>query len=250
MGILLKNYKTSLSKIETQNKEKIFTRALKFLYEPSKIFKKLKYEIVEKRIIECDTEERFSKMGISAVFHRNFNKKEREKITNVQKKIIFQILKKKLKKESKVLDFGCGYGRFSNFFVKRFSSFYFGVEKSKSLLKTLKNEKKKKFLSYSNFVKNKKFKGYFDLCFVVGVLGGMPKNKIKKYIKILKNSIKPNGLIFFIEIISDREIEGVWRLRTINFYKSLFSDFKILSEFYFIEDGRNKGIFLGKKINP
>jgi SAM-dependent methyltransferase len=195
-------------------------------------------------------EKRFSKMGISAVFSTNFSKREREKITKIHEKIIFKILKKKLKKRSKVLDFGCGYGRFSNFFVKKFSSFYFGVERSKSLLKNLKNEKKKKFLDYSNFVKSRKFKEYFDLCFVFSVLGGYPKNKIKKYVKILKNSIKPNGLIFFVETISDIDIEGEWRFRTINFYKSLFSDFKISSEFYFLEDGRNRRIFWGKKINP
>ena len=51
-----------------------------------------------------------------------------KKITDIHEKILLKCLNGNIELGSNVLDFGCGYGRFSDFFVKKFNCNYIGVE--------------------------------------------------------------------------------------------------------------------------
>ena len=150
---ILKNFKTSLSRLEEKNKTSIFDKVIKYIRDPSEIFQRLIWEF-EKYNKEINWNERVEKMGNSAVFGNKISEKEQKKITKIHQKILYKVLKNKLKKNSRVLDFGCGYGRFSDFFVKSFNCNYVGVENTKLFLKNLKSEKRKKFLSFAYFKKN------------------------------------------------------------------------------------------------
>lgn len=245
---ILKNFKTSLFKLLEKEKTSILSKIIKYIRNPSKIFPRLIISGLKKISVEMNWDKRVQQMGNSAVFANNISKKEQEKITKIHQEILSKVLKNKLKKKTKVLDFGCGYGRFSDFFIKNFNSNYVGVENSKLFLKNSKNSKKKNFLSFVDFKKNKKYNNYFDLCFIFAVLGGLKKEKAKKIVKILKNKIKPNGKICFVDIVSEKEKEGSWNFRTENFYEILFYEFKTLNKYYFLEDGQKKMIYYGEKI--
>ena len=242
--MMLKNYKTSLSALRKKNDKSFSSKLLKYLINPQKIFSRLLWEI-NKYDLELDWHDRVSKMGNSAVFANNISIKEQKKLTKIHEKMIIKVLKNKLKKKAKLLDFGCGYGRFKNLFEKKLFLDYLGVEKENLFLNKLN---KKKFLKFDDFKRIKKFNNYFDLIFLWEVLGGFNDKNIKQIIKILKKKLSKNGIICFVDIASKREKQEVgWRFRTVDYYKNFFNGYSINSDYYFFEDGQKKVFFLISK---
>tara|TARA_B100000965_G_C19444124_1_gene692233 strand:+ start:155 stop:886 length:732 start_codon:yes stop_codon:yes gene_type:complete len=242
--MMLKDYKTSLSVLRKKNDKSFSSKLLNYLINPQKIFSRLLWEI-NKYDLELNWHDRVSEMGNSAVFASNVSIKEQKKLTKIHEKMILKVLKNKLKKKAKLLDFGCGYGRFKNLFEKKLFLDYLGVEKENLFLNNLN---KKKFLKFDDFKRIKKFNNYFDLIFVWEVLGGFNDKNIKQIIKILKKKLSKNGIICFVDIVSKKEKQEVgWRFRTVDYYKSLFNGYSINSDYYFFEDSQKKVFFLISK---
>jgi SAM-dependent methyltransferase len=241
---LLKKFNTSLTPL--LKKKSFFSKLKKYIFNPSLIPQRIKYEFIKSNI-EIDWEERTKNSQTSSVLSKKYNKSEYKKINNIQKKILYKILKKNIKRNYKILDFGCGAGRFSDFFTKSLKAQYFGVDSSISLLKFKKNKKNQKFMHLTNFLNNKKYEKFFDAVFIFTVLGGIPNKKINTTKEIIYKTIKNSGFLFFVELVRETTLEGPWRYRTINFYKTLFKVFKIDSNFYFLQDNDEYRIFFGKK---
>lgn len=248
--ILLEDFKTTLSEAYLKlaiDKRTTLQKILEYLKNPIKIFLKVLL-IFKKNNNEINWEQRTKKMGNSSVFGYQIDEEEQKKITNLHKKIISKCLDGELKKESKILDFGCGYGRFSDLFVTEFGCNYFGVENTEFFLENCNDTKNKKYFSFNKLKEKKELDNYFDLLFVFAVFGGFKKNKLSDIFKILEKKIKPKGKILVVEEISENEIEGQWNVRTEKYYKKLFNNFDISTKFYFLEDNRIKQIFFGTKI--
>lgn len=93
-------------------------------------------------------------------------------------------------------------------------------------------------------------KNYFDLVFLYTVLGGIPNNKIAVVAKTLIDSLKFNGSIFFVEQTGPKNLEGIWRIRTLQYYCTIFKKINLKCNNYFIQDGYNFSIFEGIKSAP
>jgi cyclopropane fatty-acyl-phospholipid synthase-like methyltransferase len=245
--ILLENFKTSLSDSVVRDKRTILQKIYKYIKNPIKIFPRILMEFKEYDY-EINWDQRTEKMGKSSVFGNQINNEEQKKITNLHKKILFKCLDGNLQKESKILDFGCGYGRFSEFFVSELDCNYFGVENTNFFLKNCENTKRKKYFSFDQLKREKRYDNYFDLLFVFAVFGGFKKDKLSDIFKMLEKKIKSNGKILVVEATSEKEIEARWNLRTEKYYKNLFNGFDISTKFYFLEDNQVKQIFFGTKI--
>ena len=239
----LKNYKTSLTILVEKNKKSIFKKLFEYIKNPKKILPRILWEF-KKHKKEINWNNRVKEMGNSAVFANKISIKEQNKLTKLHEAMLYKVLKFKVKKKSKLLDFGCGYGRFKKFFEKKLSLNYLGVEKEDLFLQKLN---KKKFLSFKRFKNIKKYNRYFDIIFLWAVLGGFNNKNIYQVVKILKKKLSRNGLICFVEIVSKIEMEGTWRFRTINYYKNLFNGYNVNSDYYFLEDGQKKVFFLVNK---
>ena len=245
---LLEDFKTSLSEIIIPDKRTNLQKILEYLKNPLKIFLRI-FLKSEKNNYEINWERRTDEMGKSSVFGNQIDAEEQKKITNLHKKIIFKCLDGKLKKGSKILDFGCGYGRFSDLFVTEFDCNYFGVENTEFFLENCNDTKNKKYFSLNKLKEKKELDNYFDLIFVFAVFGGFKKDKLSDIFKMLEKKIKPEGKILVVEEISEKEIEsGGWNVRTEKYYKRLFNNFDISTKFYFLEDNKAKQIFFGTKI--
>lgn len=236
----LKNYKTSLTSLVEKNKRSIFIKLFEYIKNPKNILPRILWEF-KKYKKEIDWHNRVKVMGNSSVFANKISFKEQNKLTKTHEEMLYKVLKLKVKKKSKLLDFGCGYGRFQKFFEKKLSLKYLGVEKEDLFLQKLN---KKNFLSFRRFKKIKKYNKYFDIIFLWAVLGGFNDKNINQVVKILKKKLSQNGLICFVEICSKKEIQGTWRFRTINYYKNLFNGYNVNSNYYFLEDGQKKVFFL------
>ena len=241
--MILKNYKTSLTTLQEKNKRSLLSKIFKYIINPKKIFPRVLWQI-NKYEVEINWHDRVSEMGNSSVFASNISIKEQKKLTKIHQKMTLKVLKKRVKKKSKLLDFGCGYGRFKDFFEKKLFLNYLGVEKENLFLKFLNN---KNFLNFDKFKKIKKYNGYFDLIFLWQVLGGFNKKNINQIVKILKKKLSKNGTICFVETVSKREIQGWWRFRTNDYYKNLFIGYNVNSNYSFFEDGQKKVFFLVTK---
>ena len=198
--ICLENFKTSLTDLVNTHKKSNFQKIIKYIKNPLNILPRILYEF-KKYKSEIDWNERSEKMGNSSVYGNLIDEEEQKKITDIHRKILLKCLDGKISKGSKVLDFGCGYGRFSDF---------------------------------------------FDVIFVFAVFGGFKKKKLLDIFNILKTKIKPKSKIVVVEVISEKNVEGEWSLRTEQYYKKLLSNFDISTKFYFLEDNKFKQIFFGK----
>ncbi len=245
--ILLDNFKTSLSDLKKKEENKISKKLVKYILNPFKIFPRIIWEI-KKYFKETNWDERSAKMGNSSVFGNQISLSEQKKITDIHEKILLKCLNGNIELGSNVLDFGCGYGRFSDFFIKKFNCNYIGVENNEFFLKNFQNSKNKTFLSFNDLKDNKTYENYFDLLFVFAVFGGFKKNKASNIFQILEKKVKPGGKIFVVEAISNKEVEDEWSFRTEEFYKNLFNNFDISTEYYFLEDDKFNQIFKGTKL--
>ncbi len=109
---------------------------------------------------------------------------------------------KKYDKQGKVLDFGCGNGRFAALFNK---AEYFGIDISEELIKIAKNKfPNKKFYVFDGL--NIPFENnFFDFVFSIAVFHHIPSKALRQEVLLeLKRVLKPEGLLLI----------SVWDLTT------------------------------------
>ena len=183
---ILKNYINS----------SIFFRILKLILNPYKLFTKLSnYQNDKNSIVRIDWKQRTKLYGKYGVIDTQTPKEEFSYVTNIQKKIIFQNLKKYLNgKERKALDFGCGNGRFSEELAKVNNKILvLAVDTEKKLIDLAKRNNRVNFLY---FRKLDEIKSSFDLIFISNVLGGIEKNNIIKIKDFLIIKLNKGGTLF------------------------------------------------------
>jgi SAM-dependent methyltransferase len=111
-----------------------------------------------------------------------------KEVSNITNEYYFEIFKNLLKKNFKVLDFGCGSGiLLHKFDIKE----KVGIENNKFSIKELNKNKIKNFNTLT-YVKN----NYFDLIFALSVIDHL-ENPIE-VIKELKKKLKKNGKLIII----------------------------------------------------
>lgn len=135
-----------------------------------------------------------------------------------------------LKKEEKVLDFGCGTGSFCVLFDKKN---YVGFDIDKKRVAYAR----KKYPGYNFFVmdaNNLRFNEKFDKVLVVGVFHHLKDNEVLNALKQLKELVKVNGFILAIEPTTSKNwLRNLWMntldrgkyIRSEQGYNSLFEQY-------------------------
>jgi len=180
-----------------------------------------------------------------------------------------------LNQESKILDYGCGYGRLTGKILDKGFSNVIGIDNSNGMIKRAKKE-----LPNLNFQHhNERTLGFsdnqFDLVLLFAVLTCIPMGKDQNgLISELKRVIKPNGLLYVSDLLinsdqrnidryesTEHELYGVFELNegvilrhhTMDYLtKVIFADFDILYERIFdvvtMNGNKSKAVQLvGKK---
>ena len=102
--------------IELFIKNSIFFRLAKLLLKPKKLFRKIiNYKYNLSKIKKIDWGKRSKSLGKYSVIDSQTPKNEFNYVTKLQKKFLMDSLKNFITgNEKKILDFGCGAGRFSS----------------------------------------------------------------------------------------------------------------------------------------
>ncbi len=146
-----------------------------------------------------------------------------------------------IKKGDKVLDLGCGNGRFVNV-IKEKGGEYFGTDVSKKLVETAKKLYPNEKFQTTEPLKLPFSNGYFDIIYSIAVFHHIPSKDFRiEFLKEAKRVLKPGGfLILTVWKPKDKQEKG---LRTKFLLKKIFGlsgglDFGDVIEPWF---GNNKG---------
>jgi len=141
---------------------------------------------------------------------------------------------KTLKKKSKILDLGCGTGRFANYYAKRGHN-VIGIDFSKEMIRIGKRKYKNLKLIHKDMLKIKYKKETFDAICITYSLFHVTKNNAKKVIKNSYNWLKPNGILFLVLqeghghiYFKEGNLKAYTKLYTKKEIKTLLKKFKII----------------------
>jgi len=238
--------------IELLIKDSIFIRLAKLILNPEKLLKKLinyKYNLSKTKKI--DWTDRAKKLGKYSVIDSQTPNNEYNYVTRLQKKFLINNLKKFLTKDKKkILDFGCGAGRFSVELGKVAKQIkVLGVDTEKSLIDIAKKSKNVKYLHIKNL---KDIKGKFDIIFIANVLGGIEIKKLSLISNFIYKSLNKKGILLLNENTAEKKVKKKevlkeWSSRNERFYINLFSkiNLKKIDSYKYINS--NCSIFIGIK---
>ena len=107
----------------------------------------------------------------------------------------------KVKPGGRILDVGCGTGRYADVFPCK----YFGVDPSEDYIKYAKNHHQGNFLKMNGA--DLKFPdNTFDFVINISVLHHMPDSLVERTIAEMKRVCKKNGQIFIIDVVYPKKI--------------------------------------------
>lgn len=106
----------------------------------------------------------------------------------------FKELSSYLKPSDKLLDIGCGNGRFYSFLSKKFPISYLGIDNSKNLLKEAKRLNKKAKFKKGNILNLPLKNNSFSIASCIAILHHIPSKKLReKALKEISRILKPRG---------------------------------------------------------
>lgn len=186
--------------------------------------------------------------GLLAVYNQAHSKEEAEELDK-KLNLLYRpiILEKIIPKDKNVLDFGCGWGRFSGFLQELFPGQIIGVDISSKIIELSPHHYPRCKYKVLHGEKIPIQDNFIDVVFIHLVLGAIPKNNLKKYTAELDRVSNENSLFFIVENTSKNSDTVYWHFHTANEYQELFS-FVDLQKVNTYEDVNEEiSIFLGRK---
>ena len=156
----------------------------------------------------------------------------------------FVLKQKKLNKDSKILDIGCGRGKIVGTLSSklRLKNKPIGIDITNHKDKD-KRIKFKKIDALSFFLKNK---DKFDLILIKQTIHLLNLDEIKKLLILSKKNLSPSGRIFIFALDTDKNQLPTFKLMKIKLIKSLKRDKKILTIITKLYPYRIKKFFIYK----
>lgn len=191
---------------------------------------------------------RARKYGRRSVFDLGHSEDELESITELQKTIAFPLLKKLLNgSEQRILDFGCGTGRFTRDLAEIIQGRAVGIDPIARLFQMAPATPNVKYLSMHE--------GQIpladltiDVVWICLVLGGIVDDRIlERSVREVNRVLKPDGLLFLIENTAEEEDADYWKFRSVDTYQSLFKLVQLQQLTSYIDMGQPISIMAGRK---
>ncbi len=197
--------------------------------------------------------ERAQEFGERCVINLNHPPELFDRITEQQKAILFPILRRLLTgDERRILDFGCGSGRFSAG-LRQISKHadeasVVAYDICQELLDLAPPEHGVYYTSDYVRFEDGSYSSSFDLIWLCLVLGGIPDKLCRQIAADLSGSLKEDGLLFLVEHLAKRRASGeFWRFRPLEDYRRFFSPITLTRIGYYYDFGSRISIVVGTK---
>lgn len=191
---------------------------------------------------------RVEKYGKRSVLNIGHTEEEMEDVTQMQKDILFPILKKHLHgNEQIVVDFGCGVGRFTPSLAKLAKAKAIGVDPIKSLIDLAVPDPLVEYMYMQEGVIPLDT-GQADIIWVCLVLGVIVDPLILKQTNDeICRTLKDGGLLFLVENTASKQSSDRFKFRSVEEYQAMFPTISLekVSDYYDL--GEQISIMVGRK---
>ena len=153
--------------------------------------------------------EQFKDIFFRENFHPMHSKRIREKVKHDYNEIAdefsktrqfawkdFEVFLDYYDKNAKVLDLGCGNGRFLKFLNKHGFKSYLGVDQSDKLLEIAKRENPGLKFMLGDMSELKDLKGKYDAIFAIASFHHLPRSLQLKTLKLWRRHLNDDGILF------------------------------------------------------
>jgi SAM-dependent methyltransferase len=174
-------------------------------------------------------EKRAERYGARSVVHIGLPEDELAAVTEKQKQILLPLFRAQLRgDEKRVLDFGCGAGRFTADLARLASARAVGLDPTARLLSLAPSSACASYLR-ARGTQIPALTDAFDAVWVCQVLGGIVGDRdVAASAAEIQRVLKPDGLLFLVENTSDKPDGDYWRYRSLRFYRDLFCAYPLV----------------------
>uniref|UniRef100_A0A7C3VH84 Class I SAM-dependent methyltransferase n=1 Tax=Planktothricoides sp. SpSt-374 TaxID=2282167 RepID=A0A7C3VH84_9CYAN len=187
------------------------------------------------------------KYGKRAVVNLGHPEHELEMITHQQKAEIFPYLTQLLTgNEKRILDFGCGPGRFTIDLASLIAGTAIGVDPIGSFLTKAPKHTNVEYYQIINH-RIPLSNSSVDVVWVCLVLGGIQGENLTFAVNEILRVLKQNGLLFVVENTSEKNNSEHWYFRSISDYQHMFPGISLVHIHDYYDLAERISIIAGRK---
>ena len=200
---------------------------------------------------KIDWNKRIKLHGNASVFNNETEELNRLKVTSEQNSIYFELIKNLndhenlFSSDSRILDFGCGYGRHFNLLKDSTkSNKIYGYDPYSDLFEINRN-----YFNVYNSHKDFNLEEKFNLIFIHLVVGGLNDKDLVHELNFIYSILNNNGYIFIVEACSPskEQLYTSWKIRNPETYFNILKNINWEIKDIISESGDELYIMIGRK---
>ena len=191
-------------------------------------------------------EERARKFGRRAVLNLAHHESEFDRVTAQQLQLLLPIFSAQLLgHERRVLDFGCGPGRFTAGLANSIAGQALGFDISRELVALAPQSANVSYLAGPvDLLQNAE---KFDIIWICLVLGGIKDAALPAVAAILSGRLHQGGLLFLVENTTKKADTAHWYYRDETYYCGLFPEIALQFKSTYRDAGEDVSVWAGRK---
>jgi SAM-dependent methyltransferase len=192
--------------------------------------------------------QRAKRHGVRGALNLVHRVDEIEDVTQMQKEIIFPHLESVLSgTEKRILDYGCGPGRFTSDLAKLIRGTAIGVDPTQHFLNLAPQSQGVAYRLMRDGIIPLEDK-YFDVVWICLVLGGLLDNEVLRLAASeVERVLKTGGILILVENTSNTKDGEYWKYRSVDFYSAQFEFANLVHKADYYDLDERISIMVGRK---
>ena len=191
---------------------------------------------------------RARKLGVRSVLNIGHTDEEVEAVTRMQRELLFPLLRERLRPgEKRLLDFGCGPGRFTRDLAALIDGTVLGVDPIQRYLDLAPKDGRVEYRRLEHHTVPAPNES-FDVAWICLVLGGiLDARELSHSVREIGRLLKPGGLVFLVENTSEKADGAHWAFRSTDAYRNLFTFASLVPVAEYFDLGERISVMAGRK---
>jgi SAM-dependent methyltransferase len=193
-------------------------------------------------------ETRATTHGARSVLDLRHSDAELAAVTARQSEILLPLLRDRLEAgDRRVLDFGCGPGRFTPALAELTGGTALGVDPVARYLEIAPRAAGVEYLPMEG-TRIPAGDSSCDVVWICIVLGGIvSRRELERTVREIDRVLRPGGLLFVVENTSDTRDGYYWRYRSANDYRRLFPSVALAEISHYVDIDQRMSVLAGRK---